>query len=61
MKYLHDKHVFALPVFPCLRISVQWMDDLSTRVGFFYNFCFTCKKGSVKANRTKLKNGNTLQ
>ncbi len=31
--------------------------------GFVYNFWFTCKKGSVKVNRTKQKqkNGNTLQ
>ncbi len=33
----------------------QWMDDLKHTCGFVYNFWFTCKKGSVKANRTKLK------
>ncbi len=31
----------------------QWMDDLKHTCGFVYSFCFTCKKGSVKVNRTK--------
>ncbi len=33
----------------------QWMDDLKRTCGFVYSFWFTCKKGSVKANRTKKK------
>ncbi len=31
------------------------MDDLKRMCGFVYSFWFTCKKGSVKANRTKQK------
>ncbi len=33
----------------------QWMDDLKHTCGFVYSFWFTCKKGSVKENRTKQK------
>ncbi len=33
----------------------QWMNDIKHMCGFVYSFWFTCKKGSVKANRTKLK------
>ncbi len=32
---MYDKPVFALPCFSCLRILLQWMDDLSTRVVLF--------------------------
>ncbi len=33
----------------------QWMDDLKHTCGFVYSFWFTCKKSSVKVNRTKQK------
>ncbi len=38
----------------------QWMDDLKHTCGFVYSFWFTCKKGSVKANRTKQKKINIV-
>ncbi len=37
----------------------QWIDVLSTS-GFVYNFWFTCKKGSVKANHTRTKKINIV-
>ncbi len=36
------------------------MDDLKHMCGFVYSFWFTCKKGNVKANRTKSKKKSTL-
>ncbi len=31
------------------------MNDIKHTCGFVYSFWFTCKKGGVKANRTKQK------
>ncbi len=38
----------------------QWMNDIKHTCGFVYSFWFTCKKGSVKANRTKQKKINIV-
>ncbi len=36
------------------------MDDFKHTCGFVYSFCFTCKKGSMKENRTKQKKINIV-
>ncbi len=38
----------------------QWMNDIKHTCGFVYSFWFTCKKGGVKANRTRQKKINIV-
>ncbi len=38
----------------------QWMNDIKHTSGFVYSLWFTCKKGSEKANCTKIKEINIV-